>query len=98
MLKHSQKSPLSRKDAEEIAVRTLSFLANDPERLSRFMALSGMGVEEIRNNATAPFFQQALLDHLMSDEALLLTFCGNENIDPQLIAPAHQLLSLPEGD
>ena len=92
MLKQTGKSAISRQDAEEIAIRALSFLANDFDHMSRFMALSGMGPEDIASNASSTSFQIALLEHLMGDEALLLTFCGNENINPQLIAPAHQLL------
>ena len=92
MLKSSKKPPLNREDAQEIAIRALSFLAGDEQHMSRFLALSGMGAQDIRDNADQAGFQVALLEHLMSDEALLLTFCGNENIDPQLIAPAHHLL------
>lgn len=92
MLGHSNKSPLSQGDAEEIAIRALSFLAGEPEHLSRFMALSGMDPDDIAEQAASPHFQIALLGHLMSDEALLLTFCGNENIAPELIAPAHYVL------
>jgi Protein of unknown function (DUF3572) len=92
MLRPSGKSVLSRQNAEEIAIRALSFLANDPEHMSRFMALSGMEPDDIAKNAASSFFQVALLEHLMGDEALLLTFCGNENIAPELIAPAHHIL------
>ncbi len=92
MLHSSRKPPLSRKEAEEIAIRALSFLAGDPERISRFMALSGMDPADIAENASSAFFQTALLEHLLSDETLLLTFCGNENIAPELIAPAHHIL------
>jgi len=92
MLRQSQNSPLSREDAREIAIRALTFLAGDAEHMSRFLALSGMGLQDIRTNAQEAPFQAALLEHLMDDEALLLTFCGNENIDPQLIAPALHLL------
>ncbi len=92
MLPPSRKNALSRTEAENIAIRALSFLAGDEEKISRFMALTGMGPDDIAQNAGTSFFQAALLEHLMSDETLLLTFCGNENIDPELIAPAHHLL------
>ena len=92
MLGQSRKSPLSRAEAQEIAIRALTFLAGDAEHMSRFLALSGMGPQDIRDNADSAHFHMALLEHLMNDEALLLTFCGNENIDPQLIAPALHVL------
>ena len=93
MFQQSRKSPMSHKDAEEIALRLLTYMASEPDHLSRFMALSGMGPDDIRANAGSSSFQVAMLDHLMSDETLLLTFCGNENINPELIAPARHLLS-----
>jgi len=92
MIGSSRKAPLNKEQARNIAIRALSFLAADPEHMSRFMALSGMGPQDMREQAEEPHFHIALLDHMMSDEALLLSFCGNENIDPQLIAPALYLL------
>lgn len=86
-------------EAEEIAIRLLSYMATEPEHLSRFLALTGTGPDELRARAGSAEFQTAMLDHLLSDEALLLAFCGNENIDPGLIAPARFTLSgeTPEG-
>jgi hypothetical protein len=93
MYRQSSQSTISHQDAEEIAIRILSFLAGEADRISRFMALSGMEPGEIAENAASSSFQAALLDYLMNDEALLLTFCSNENIAPELIAPAHHILS-----
>ncbi len=92
MLRKSSHTTLSTSQAEELAIRALTFLAGDEQHMSRFLALSGMGPQDIRDNADQTHFHAALLAHLMSDEALLLTFCGNENIDPELIAPALHLL------
>ena len=93
MLGKSSLTSLSAQDAEKIAIRALGFLASEPDHLARFMNLTGMEPDDIANNASSSHFQTALLDHLMSDETLLLTFCGNENIDPAMIAPAHHILS-----
>jgi len=84
---------LTREDSEQIAVLFLGFLAREPEHFSRFMALTGMSLEEVRHNADGREFQLALLDYLLGDEALLLTFCANENIPPEIIAPARHKLS-----
>ena len=92
MFANSSKSALSRSKAEEVAIRALAFLASEPDHISRFMALSGLGPEDIAQSAATSEFQVALLDHLMGDEALLLTFCSNENISPELIAPARHAL------
>ncbi len=93
MLKKTDRYPLSNSQAEEMAIRALNFLAGDKDHMSRFMKLSGLEPGDIAGSIRLPSFQIALLDHLMSDETLLLTFCANENIDPQLVAPALHLLA-----
>jgi hypothetical protein len=84
---------LRRDDAETIAIRLLGFLGGNPEQLSRFLALTGMDLADLRAEAGNPQFLASLLDHVMADEALLLAFCANEGLDPALIAPALQLLA-----
>jgi hypothetical protein len=41
----------------------------------------------------------AVLDHLLSDESLLLVFAAHAGVAPETIAPAHDLLvaTMPEG-
>ncbi|QBR72489.1 DUF3572 domain-containing protein [Beijerinckiaceae bacterium] len=85
----------SRDSAEMIAVDALSFLAGDAPRLERFLALSGLGLEHLRAAAADPGFLTAVLDHLGSDETLLLAFAGQSGHDPSVIAAARELLSRP---
>ena len=96
MLQKSSHTTLSMEQAEKIAIHALTFLASEPDHLAKFMNITGMEPDDIAGNAGTAFFQAALLEHLMRDETLLLTFCGNENIDPALISPAHQMLAGPE--
>ena len=58
--------------AEKLAISALSFMASDPERLGRFLAISGIGPEAIRKAAADPRFLSGVLDHVVSDEPLLL--------------------------
>ena len=83
-------------DAERagaLALQGLTFLAGDPQRLERFLSLTGMGPDEIRAAAVTPEFQAAVLEHLLSDESLLLVFAAESGVAPELIAPAHALLA-----
>lgn len=84
---------VSSEEAEVIALKALAFLANDPERLSRFLALSGMGPDDIRQAAGSHDFQAGLLNHLLQDESLLLTFTAQEGLDPRAPAFAARVLS-----
>ncbi|HEY7978121.1 MAG TPA: DUF3572 domain-containing protein [Rhizomicrobium sp.] len=79
-------------NAETLALKGLAFLANSDEPLDRFMALSGAGADELRERAGEPEFLAAVMDFLLSDEALLTTFCDETSIDPRELQMARQAL------
>ena len=80
-------------DAEAIALQALSFLADDPQRLSRFLSLTGIDLGQLRTEAKSREFQAAMLEYMLGDESLLLTFCQDAGVEPMAVAPAHALLS-----
>ena len=86
---------LSKSGAETIAIEVLSFLAGSPGRLDRFLALSGLGRDNLRAAAGEPGFLAAILDHLASDERLLLAFAASTGHAPATIAKARDILSPP---
>jgi hypothetical protein len=88
---------LTKIGAEAIAIEVLSFLAADPSRLDRFLALSGIGLDNMRAAAAEPGFLAAILDHLASDEKLLLAFAAHAGQNPEAIAKARDILSPPAG-
>ena len=83
----------SLEEAEIIALKGLAFLANDPERLGRFLALSGVSPADVRAAAADRNFLAGILSHLLQDESLLLTFTAVENLDPRLPAQAAEILN-----
>ena len=84
---------LSLDEAEAIGFRALAFLAEDPARLGRFLALTGMRPDQLREEAASPANALAVLDHLMGDESLLLVFAANAGMTPEAVASAYRLLS-----
>ena len=68
--------------AEELAIQALTFIATDPTRLDRFLAITGIGPAEIRAAAQEPGFLAGVLDHVAGDEGLLLDFAADVRIDP----------------
>ena len=88
---------LDRDQAEAIALRALAFLAEDPTRLGRFLALTGMGPHELRAGASGGETLSAVLDYVLHDESLLLEFTANNAIAPAMIAPAQALLTQEGG-
>jgi Protein of unknown function (DUF3572) len=78
--------------AETIGLRALTFLAEDAQRLGRFLALTGLGPAELKDQAQTSRVLAAVLDHLLRDESLLLVFAASCGIAPELVAPAQSLL------
>lgn len=89
------KSSLTKQEAELIGIAGLSYLAADPERLGRFLAVTGLGPENVRTAARDPGFLPALLDYLLANEADLVAFAQEMNLRPEKIGAARDVLSPP---
>lgn len=79
-------------EAEALAVAALSFLAEEPDRLSAFMAETGLGPENVRAAASTPGFLPAVLDYLIGNETVLIEFAAHQGIDPSAIPSARAAL------
>src|SRR3954454_13049689 len=78
----------AREAAESLAVQALSFIAQDPERLGRFLALTGIGPAEIRSAAAEHGFLTGVLEYLASDQALMTDFANESGHQPSTIDAA----------
>lgn len=94
---HTRVERLTLEAAEDVAVQALVFLTAEPARLSRFLALTGLDPSLAREQANTHQFMAAVLEHLLADESLLLSFTANASIDPRAVAPAHALLQQAAG-
>ena len=79
--------------ATALAIAALSFLAGEHERLERFLALTGLGPQSLRAAARDPSFLLGVLEHVASDETLLLAFADENGIDPADVGRAHDSLA-----
>ena len=88
------KRPLqpSRQAAETLAIQALAFIAEEPGRLSVFIGATGIAPDRIRGAARAPDFLAGVLEHMLGDENLLVTFADGAGIDPAEIARSHSVL------
>jgi hypothetical protein len=84
--------PLTQEAAEGLAIQALTFIAQDAERLGRFLAVTGIGPSEIRLAARESGFLIGVLDHLAGDERLLSTFATEAGIDPAEVGMARAAL------
>ena len=81
--------------AEALAVEILAFLASDESRLAGFFDATGLTPHTLRAAASAPGFFSGVLDHLVSDESLLLAFAAHHGTDPAKILQARNRLAGP---
>ena len=72
----------TRQQAEGLAIQALTFIAGDPERLGRFLAITGIGPGEIRAAAREPGFLAGVLEYMASDDRLMSAFAAENNLNP----------------
>lgn len=86
---------LNADEAEALAIQALTFLAAEPERISRFLADTGIGPASLRATARDPQFLAAVLEYLVINESLLRGFADEQGLDPATVTTAHLRLSRP---
>ncbi len=84
---------LTKDAAEAIAVSGLQRLATDDDLLMRFCNLTGILANEMREAATEPYFLVGILDFYLAYEPDLLAWTENDNIAPEDVAVARQMLA-----
>jgi hypothetical protein len=85
-----------RDNAEALAIQALGFVAADPELLPRFLAISGIEAQSIRQAAREPGFLAGVLQFIAAHEPTLMRFSEETGIPPQQVTAA--LRELPFGD
>lgn len=86
---------MDRNSAETLALQALAYIAAQDDQLARLVGLTGLSLAEVRGRAGDPDFLAGVLDFLLSDEALLLAFCADQGLKPEM--PQRARLALPGG-
>ncbi len=83
--KRPQPGPAIRslEEAEAVALKAIAFIAADEELLSRFVALTGCGADDIRQRIQDPGFLGGVLDFILTDEPTLLAFAEAAELAPE---------------
>lgn len=85
-------------DAEATAVAVLGWLANEPDMLSRFLALSGVQPGQLRQAVDDPAFLAGMLEFLMQHEPTLMAFCAATESKPESVVEAYHRYAGPSVD
>lgn len=83
--------------AETLALKALAYLAGDGDALVRFLTLSGLELDDLRVRAADPEVLAAVIDFLLTDDALCAAFSASENIDPAMLHAARRALPGAQG-
>jgi Protein of unknown function (DUF3572) len=78
--------------AETLALKGLAFLAAEGETIDRFLEVSGIRPDDLRERADDPLVLAAVLDFLLADDKLLLAFAEGEGVDPKVVHAARRAL------
>jgi hypothetical protein len=78
--------------AEALALTAVQFLASEPDRLQRFLDLTGLQPDRLRARLTDQGFLAGVLDHLLGDEALLTEFADWAALQPTAVGQARRAL------
>ena len=73
---------MKRQQAEQIAERALTFLANRPEILQQFLTASGLDASELIAKAGDADMRAAVLGFVADNEALAKEFSEDEKLKP----------------
>lgn len=82
--------------AEALALQALAWLIGQDELRDQFLGLSGLSVDDLRQNAQNPEVLGGLLDFLLQDDTRIQDFCDACNHPPE--APFLARQALPGGE
>jgi len=95
MLRAEKPSEQTNEQAEALAIEALSFIAGNETLLERFLSISGIAPETLRQAAQSRGFLAGVLSFLLAHEPDLLEFCAQAKHPPESIAKA--FAKLPGG-
>jgi Protein of unknown function (DUF3572) len=78
--------------AETLALKALGHLAENGDALVRFLALSGLDLEDLRQRAADREMLAAVMDFLLSDDSLCAAFLEAEALPAQSLHAARRAL------
>ncbi|MEM9107650.1 MAG: DUF3572 domain-containing protein [Pseudomonadota bacterium] len=79
-------------ETSALGIDALTWIAQDEEQMSRFLALSGLSAENLRAAASEPGFLAGVLGFLMGHEPTLMAYCEDRGIAPEKVAKAWHAL------
>lgn len=83
---------MKQEQAEVLALQAITFITMEERALNGFLAQTGAGLNELKDQISDPHFLAGILDFMLSDESLLMAFCDHETIQPEFVVHARRAL------
>ena len=83
---------MNKENAYIIGLKAVTYIMGEEDLLPRFLALTGLGENDISEQLQDENFLSSCLDFLMNNEKDLLSFCDDSNIKPEVPMHASQIL------
>jgi hypothetical protein len=83
---------MQRSVAETLALRALSWAAEDGEALVDFLRVSGLEIEDLRARAGSSELLAAFMDFVLTGDAVAERLCRAEGIRPETLHEARRAL------
>jgi hypothetical protein len=81
---------------DALALDVLLWMVQDPDRLMPFLNATGLGPDDLRAGMNDPTVLGAVLDHVMTDEPVLLACAEAIGVKPERIAAAWRRRAPPD--
>lgn len=94
--RNSTRSRAAAQNLATLAGTALAYLAGDEELLWRFLDLTGLQPDQLRDASKNPAFLRAIIEHMLSDDRLIEGLASHLSMDPAKLAQQCHVL-LPNG-
>jgi hypothetical protein len=83
-------------EAEAIALKALTFVAEDDARLRAFLGAAGLSLVDLLSRASDPLLLGGVMDFLMQSDSLVCDFAAAAGLKPEDVVAARR--ALPGGN
>jgi hypothetical protein len=75
-----------------LVTELVAFMTQDEDRFARFIGLTGLSLQDLRDRLSDPAFQAMVLDQALEDESWVLEFAASQNLPPDCVLKARRKL------
>jgi hypothetical protein len=76
----------------DLVMQLIAFMTQDEDRFSRFIGLTGLTLQDLRDRLSDQGFQAMVLDQALEDESWVLEFAASAGLTPDCVLKARRKL------